>query len=356
MTEQKLPRGITQRGSSFLAQASKDGRRLYATCATLEEAITKQRELKLALFLGEDALEAAITAKKTRRVWTLKQAFDCTLENVWAGTRSEKTARINAKAVLKFFGEDTKLTDITKERIDQFVKRLLSRGNSGATANRKLANLSKMLKEALKRPSSGYTSLDKPHFDFQNESKGRLRWLTEDEERVLLGYARMWGRFDHLDALVVLLDTGMRLGELWELRGSDVDTTRRVIMVYGSEGFGTKNGDFRAVPMTSRVKEVIERRLKTTNGKHLFPYDKEWLYRFWDKARDCMEMDEDPQFVPHVLRHTCASRLVQRGVPIRHVQVWMGHKSIETTLRYAKLAPDDLLRIVGVLEPAASAT
>jgi integrase len=63
----------------------------------------------------------------------------------------------------------------------------------------------------------------------------------------------------------------------------------------------------------------------------------------WEKVRGLMKMDADPQFVVHMLRHTCASRMVQRRVPLAVVQKWMGHKKIETTLRYAHLAPDSLL-------------
>ncbi len=150
--------------------------------------------------------------------------------------------------------------------------------------------------------------------------------------------------------MTVLVDTGLRLGELWSIRGSDVDTKRRVLMVYGTDSFGTKNGDFRAVPMTQRVKLIMERRMESHPSKP-FPYDKEWLYRFWDRVKVCMGLEDDDQFVPYVLRHTCASRLVQRGAPLRHIQMWMGHKTINTTLRYAKLAPDDLFRVVDMLEP-----
>ena len=42
----------------------------------------------------------------------------------------------------------------------------------------------------------------------------------------------------------------------------------------------------------------------------------------------------------HVLRHTCASRLVQRSVPIYTVSKWLGHSSVKVTERYAKLAPE----------------
>ena len=48
--------------------------------------------------------------------------------------------------------------------------------------------------------------------------------------------------------------------------------------------------------------------------------------------------------------HTCASRLVQRRINLKVVQTWMGHKSIQITLRYAHLAPSNLMDAVKVLE------
>jgi site-specific recombinase XerD len=54
--------------------------------------------------------------------------------------------------------------------------------------------------------------------------------------------------------------------------------------------------------------------------------------------------------VPHVLRHTCASRLVRGGLDLRRVQRWLGHHTLQATMRYAHLANHDLDCCVAVLE------
>lgn len=59
-----------------------------------------------------------------------------------------------------------------------------------------------------------------------------------------------------------------------------------------------------------------------------------------------------PDVTAHTLRHTCASRLVQRGVSIYKVQKFLGHADIRMTERYAHLAPSDLDEAVTALEPA----
>lgn len=99
--------------------------------------------------------------------------------------------------------------------------------------------------------------------------------------------------------------------------------------------------------MTKRVRAVMERRLGTGSP---FPYSNGWLRGVWQRARFMMCLDEHPLFVPHILRHTCACRLVQRGVGIEVVRDWLGHKSLTMTLRYARLTPKNLMDAVSVLE------
>jgi site-specific recombinase XerD len=70
----------------------------------------------------------------------------------------------------------------------------------------------------------------------------------------------------------------------------------------------------------------------------------------WDRAKVTLGLSDDAQLVPHALRHTTASRLVQRGVTLKVVQEWLGHKTITVTMRYAHLAPANLLAAVKVLE------
>ena len=105
--------------------------------------------------------------------------------------------------------------------------------------------------------------------------------------------------------------------------------------------------DPRLVPCTSRVRNTLEIRSKTTNKNLLFYFHVNWYRDRFDKIRNILDLKD---VVWHTLRHTCASRLVQGRVPLTHVKEWMGHKTITTTMRYAHLAPKHLQVGIDVLE------
>jgi site-specific recombinase XerD len=55
----------------------------------------------------------------------------------------------------------------------------------------------------------------------------------------------------------------------------------------------------------------------------------------------------------HALRHTAATRLIQRGINLRIMQKFLGHRSVQTTLEYAHVADDDLMKAAEKLSPRA---
>jgi len=322
----RLPRGIRQRGNSYLVDVTIRGKRQTATCHSIEEALAHRRKLKDGQAVSPEA-------------WTLQQALDTTIRTTWTSTAGEKTATTNARTALEFFGSTYSLSDLTNTKVSEFVDHLMSEGLSNGTINRKLAALSKILRVA--RKMGGLAAI--PEFDRKKEGQGRIRFLTPEEEQRHLMVANQWGKEDHTDACIVLVDTGLRPSELWRLEPQDLTFKPKPL----ATAWETKNGTPRSVPLTRRAAEVLWRRSRV--GKP-FPFSNDWMGHTWDKIREHLGFSGDKQYVPYVLRHTCCSRLVQRGVHLKVVQEWMGHKTIEITMRYAHLAPTSLLAAVGVLE------
>ena len=98
----------------------------------------------------------------------------------------------------------------------------------------------------------------------------------------------------------------------------------------------TKTDSPRTIPMseatTELATELASGGIPTAN----------MLRRHWEKARMELGLRDDDLFVFHTTRHTCATRLVDAGVYPFVIQEWLGHKSIETTLRYAHVRPENL--------------
>ena len=131
----------------------------------------------------------------------------------------------------------------------------------------------------------------------------------------------------------VLLDTGMRCGELFGLSWEDIQDNLIVLS-------DTKNSSPRSIPMTEEVSRIINSHQFDGGPFKWTNYDR--TRRLFDRVREQLGWSDDPQATLHACRHTFISNLVQEGVPIAMVQRLAGHKTIQMTMRYTHLAPKDL--------------
>ncbi len=247
--------------------------------------------------------------------------------------------------VKSFLGEideiflNQRFSTFSQETLDDLIGTLRERGNSNATINRKMAALSKLLRKACKM--GDIYSL--PEFRRQKERSGRIRFLEIDEEERLFAEIRL--RSEHYWQLAVfLVDTGARLGEATGLHWNDVHDGTATFWL-------TKSGRSRTVPLTERVRDILRSMEREKSG----PFGKIKQYQFravWHEAKAAVGLGTDSELVPHCLRHTCASRLVRGGVDIRRVQMWLGHQTLQMTMRYSHLATHDLDVCVPILERA----
>jgi len=330
-------KGIRKRGNKWMVDVTVGGVRKTTTCATEEQAKLRHAELTAALLRGD--ISDVDSSKPSG--WTLTRAYETTVLTRWKGTKSEVSSSRNGKLIKDFFGKDTKLDEIDTPWLDAFVQHCVAIGNSGGTINRKLAALSAMFSTAQER--GGVRG--KPKFPRQPEGKARMMFISREEEAAMLKTLASWGQDDLSDAIVVLIDTGFRLSELWGLEWADVDLTNRQITSW----LNKRTDDPRTIPMTARVAEIMLKRHASPLSKP-FPYNNQWIRGRWDRLRNYMGRMEDTQFVPHILRHTCASRLVQKDVSLPVVKQWMGHKSLQVTLRYSHLNPGQLQSAAAALE------
>ncbi|KFB10599.1 tyrosine-type recombinase/integrase [Nitratireductor basaltis] len=268
--------------------------------------------------------------------YSLKELFDRYGDTLWEEGRHKYN-------VTFFIGELDELllgrrfSTFNQDVLDDLVGKLRARGNSNATINRKMAALSKLLRKAYKM--GDIHSL--PEFRRQKERAGRIRFLEIEEEKRLFEAVRAKSE-DAWRLSVFLVDTGCRLGEALGLTWNDVLGGRASFWI-------TKSARSRTVPLTQRAQDVV----KIERNGHSGPFAMIRAAQFramWNEAKAEVGLGDDTQVVPHVLRHTCASRLVQGGIDMRRVQMWLGHQTLQMTMRYAHLATSDLDPCVDVLE------
>ena len=233
--------------------------------------------------------------------------------------------------------ENPLFTVFSQDMLDGLIGKLRNRGNSNATINRKMAALRKLLRKAHKM--GDIHSL--PEFRREKEKAGRIRFLDHEEERRL--FEAIGKESDVYQRLCIfLVDTGARLGEGLGLQWGDIVERRATFWV-------TKSGRSRSVPLTARAYDAVFASEK--RGKGPFAgIDQQRFRTSWHAARHTVGLGSDDDVVPHILRHTCASRLVQGGIDIRRVQMWLGHQTLQMTMRYAHLASHDLDMCLPVLE------
>lgn len=308
---------------------------------------------------------------------TLESFIDDQFE-AWAllhhkdGANGVRDIRATYKDLLKL-----RLDEIDVRRIERLRSGWLAAGRAPATANRKLVRLKGMLSRAVEwgviaeHPLASMRRL-------KVDQRGRVRYLLKDEEkrlretldareeeiraerdsanqwrkdrkRDLLPDLRRVAYADHLKPLVlVAVNTGMRRGEVFSLRWSDVDLKNKIVTV---EGDTSKSGQTRHIPLNREALAALKGWAKQgQNAGYIFPGKAgarlDNVNSSWSAL---LERAAITGFRWHDLRHTFASKLVMAGVPLNTVRDLLGHSDIQMTLRYAHLAPDSKAQAVELI-------
>jgi integrase len=219
----------------------------------------------------------------------------------------------------------------------------------GSTVNRYLAALSHVFTVSIKEyhwcETNPVLAIRKP-----KESKGRVRFLT-DEERDRLLTACQTSRNPYLYTVVVLaLSTGARKMELLNLRWADVDFKRKTLTFRD-----TKNGETRAVPLTGHALDVMiyhaqVRRIDTSlvfpNERGNKPVDIRSAWKVVLKRADITN------FKFHDTRHSAASYLAMNGASLAELAEILGHKTFSMVKRYAHLSQAHTASVVARMNQA----
>ncbi len=165
--------------------------------------------------------------------------------------------------------------------------------------------------------------------------------LTEREVERLIEVVKD-NRQGHRDATMVLIAFrhGLRVAELIDLRWDQVDIDNALLHVRR-----LKNGSPATHPLTGRELRALRRLQREQEPKSPFvfisergaPFSKRGFQAMVERAGEAAGFDM--KIHPHMLRHACGFKLANEGVDTRTIQAYLGHKSIQHTVRYTELAP-----------------
>lgn len=170
--------------------------------------------------------------------------------------------------------------------------------------------------------------------------RGRTRRLKEGEELRLLDACHR-GRTPLLKPLIIFaIETGMRRGELLDLRWEHVDLKLSVAHLPL-----TKNGDSRDVPLSRRAVQTLQE-LRAGGVKHerVFPMTGNAVRLAFEHLRARAGLSD---FHFHDLRHEAISRLFEKGLNIAEVSAISGHRELKMLQRYTHLRAADLVARLG---------
>lgn len=300
----------------------------------------------------ETAADAAI-GFKIHELWALYRAKHVEKENA-----SHDTADWSWKNLAVQFGE-LALPEVTDDKVQEYVK-LREAGKIGqpavsGTIRRELVMLRACLNWCAKPTRKIIRPADLPAFDVPPDSAPRDRWLRLEEVQRLLDAAAIMRRGDRLSRgerfMWLALETAARKGAILDLTWDRVDFETGVIH-YDVPGRRKTKKRRASVPISKSLRPVLER-AHTERANDLVLGNQASVNNALLRMAAHAKVDD---VTPHVLRHTAATQMARRGVPLWKVAGILGNSISMVERVYAKHAPDGLADAVemisaGMLEP-----
>jgi integrase/recombinase XerC len=255
---------------------------------------------------------------------------------------------------------------LTNEAVRGFKLYLLDQANKPKTINRRLAALaaySHWLDQAgyvknARNPVQGVKAVKEaelaPKWLDRKQRAALLRAVDKEVEDATRRYPRLRVMVLRDAAIVrLILFTGLRVGEIIQLKRTDITLDDRKGSVVVREGKGTKR---REVPLNSRARKALVDYLRVRpegDGYELFlgQRDEGVQSKTVQRAVQRFAVDAGLENVtPHVLRHSFAKALIDSGVTLEKVATLLGHSNLNTTRIYTTPGERDLEEAVKMLD------
>lgn len=356
------------------------GKRCTVYAPTLQELRSKESEIQIAALNGEDY------ESSTMNVIELVEQYVATKQSVRTHTRAVY------QTVINFLNRDSfgkrQIKDVKVLDAKRLVVRLKQEGRKYNT----IASMRGVLRPAFEMAVEDDV-LRKNPFSFPlssvipNDAQSRVA-LTQEQQVRWLSFLEQDAVYSkYTDITRILIETGLRIGELCGLTFDDIDLEKGTIRVDHQMRFHERHyqitdtktkASHRIVPLTAAAADSI-RRIMASRPKLDIEYTVDGLSGFlilnregkpqmpatisramnsaMTKFNDMHPDQPMPQVTPHVLRHTFCTNMVNAGIDVKALQYVMGHASVNMTLNvYSHATHESAMVQMGRVVPLVATT
>lgn len=353
---------IRKKGNKFYCRFQIDGVRYERPCKLAE---TETEARKIETLIKAEIMHGNYNYGKSEKKALVKDALEILKNHIKTNKLSYKNDYYKIEKFREFFGNNRPLDSITPTDINNFKEFMRERqiiekiklpnpdyGKKGvrkkfiykevnktirvkdATINRHLSTISKMFNLCI--AENMITQNPCKIAGKYREDNHKIRYLTAEEEE------RLFNAIDtdteYLRPIIITaLQTGMRKSEIFNLRWPQVDFKKGFIDL-----LKTKSGKERKIPISTKLDKVLRSLYSVSNSDYVFvnPKTGRPFVDLKKSFHSLLNKANIENFRFHDLRHTVATRLVERGIELVVVQEILGHSKIETTMRYAHPVPE----------------
>ncbi|MCM1194298.1 MAG: site-specific integrase [Acetatifactor muris] len=371
MANKRLPKGISiRKDGRYQARYTLNGKRHTIYGKTLKEVEKKLRDAQYEIDHGIYAKPDRITVDSWYEAWTKEYRENFVRENTLAADAARYK---HMKAAIGHM----KLQAVRPEHLQGIINRMAKEGYAACYVAHVRDGMHKMFEQAFLNGIIAFNPVSRTVLPKMEKGKNpHRRALAEwEQERFLECVARK--KPFYADIFYVGFSTGMRIGEIRALEWSDIDFKNMEIHVRGTlikpvgkeyfKGEPKTACSIRTVPMLPAIAERLKKhkaaqaRMKLAMGERwkpaegleylVFctkfgkPINEPLVLAYIKTVVGCLNREEEKRaaeekrepvtmerFCPHAMRHTFATRALEKGIPPRVVQEYLGHASVEITM------------------------
>ena len=226
--------------------------------------------------------------------------------------------------------EPLKPSRITRKQIDDYVFGLIRERNISESQQNQILSAIKLFYAEVVGQDEKVRDIIRP-----KRAKKLPQVLTEAEVRSLLKSA---GNIKHQCILVLIYSSGLRLGELLNLRIPNVQFEQRRLFIQAAKGKKDRYTllSEKALKMLQVYLELYRPVDWLFEGQHGGQYSARSVQNIFTRAK--LRSGINPNATVHTLRHSFATHLLEKGVDLRYIQELLGHESSKTTEIYTHIS------------------